>query len=149
MTLRSLPQKILPRHAEQPQRNAQRPRQTGKASGCCGKITLSHTESVDPKLTVDQIDVMLRMQQSMNSKVDPDWRQARYPYLRAVVIEGAEAIEHHGWKWWKKQELDLAQLQMELIDIWHFILSEMLLRHDDGSDAGARKPCSQRCLRSQ
>ena len=35
-------------------------------------------------LTVDQIDVMLRMQQSMNSKVDPDWRQARYPYLRAV-----------------------------------------------------------------
>ena len=90
-------------------------------------------------LTVDQIDVMLRMQQSMNSKVDPDWRQARYPYLRAVVIEGAEAIEHHGWKWWKKQKLDLAQLQMELIDIWHFILSEMLLRHDDGSDAGARE----------
>jgi len=66
----------------------------------------------------------------MNAKVDPDWVQARYPYLRAVAIEGAEAIEHHGWKWWKKQHKDQAQLQMELIDIWHFILSEILLRNE-------------------
>ena len=49
--------------------------------------------------------------------------------LRAVAIEGAEAIEHHGWKWWKNRK-DLAQLQMELIDIWHFLLSELLLRND-------------------
>ena len=74
---------------------------------------------------------MLLLQDSMNSKVDPEWVAARYPYLRAVAIEGAEAIEHHGWKWWKKQEKDLPQLQMELIDIWHFILSEILLRSTD------------------
>ncbi len=73
---------------------------------------------------------MLSLQESMNSKVDPDWIKARYPYLRAVAIEGSEAIEHHGWKWWKKQDKDLAQLQMELIDIWHFLLSEILLRHE-------------------
>lgn len=86
-------------------------------------------------LTPDQAKTMLSLQHSMNTKVDPDWVQARYPYLRAVAIEGAEAIEHHGWKWWKKQELDLPQLQMELIDIWHFILSELLLRsHDSGTD---------------
>ena len=90
-------------------------------------------------LSDDQISSMLRMQQSMNSKVDPSWRQARFPYLMAVVIEGAEAFEHHGWKWWKKQELDLSQLQMELIDIWHFVLSEMLLRNDDGGDIQARE----------
>jgi len=72
---------------------------------------------------------MLTLQMSMNAKVDPDWIAARYPYLRAVAIEGAEAIEHHGWKWWKKQEKDLPQLQMELIDIWHFVLSEILLRN--------------------
>ena len=84
-------------------------------------------------LTPDQAKTMLLLQHGMNTKVDPDWVQARYPYLRAVVIEAAEAIEHHGWKWWKKQELDLPQLQMELIDIWHFILSELLLRsYDEG-----------------
>lgn len=71
---------------------------------------------------------MLRLQCDMNTKVDADWVQAAYPYLRAVVIEAAEAIEHHGWKWWKKQTRDLPQLQMELVDIWHFLLSEVLLR---------------------
>lgn len=72
---------------------------------------------------------MLRLQSGMNAKVDPNWVAAKYPYLRAVVIEGAEAIEHHGWKWWKRQSRDLAQLQMELIDIWHFLLSQILLNH--------------------
>lgn len=84
-------------------------------------------------LSKDQAITMLSLQASMNSKVDPDWVKARYPYLRAVAIEGAEAIEHHGWKWWKKQNKDLAQLQMELIDIWHFLLSEILLRNEDES----------------
>jgi hypothetical protein len=81
-------------------------------------------------LTETQANTMLSLQASMNFKIDPDWVEARYPYLLAVVIEGAEAIEHHGWKWWKKQHKDLPQLQMELIDIWHFMLSEILLRND-------------------
>lgn len=85
-------------------------------------------------LSKDQATTMLTLQASMNAKVDPNWVQARYPYLRAVAIEGAEAIEHHGWKWWKKQDKDLAQLQMELIDIWHFILSEILLRNEEQED---------------
>ena len=78
---------------------------------------------------------MLALQANMNAKVDPNWITARYPYLRAVAIEGAEAIEHHGWKWWKKQDKDLSQLQMELVDIWHFILSEILLRNDDNESS--------------
>jgi hypothetical protein len=81
-------------------------------------------------LSSEQASAMFSLQKTMNTKVDPEWIRARYPYLRAVAIEGAEAIEHHGWKWWKKQDKDLAQLQMELIDIWHFLLSEFLLRHE-------------------
>lgn len=78
-------------------------------------------------LSNQQAEIMLSLQAAMNGKVDPNWIAAKYPYLRAVVIEGAEAIEHHGWKWWKHQDKDLAQLQMELVDIWHFVLSEILL----------------------
>ncbi|GJM13123.1 MAG: dUTPase [Pseudohongiella sp.] len=87
-------------------------------------------------LSDQQARTMLSLQAAMNTKVDPNWVDARYPYLRAVVIEAAEAIEHHGWKWWKKQELDLPQLQMELIDIWHFLLSQILL-NEEGSEAAA------------
>jgi dimeric dUTPase (all-alpha-NTP-PPase superfamily) len=78
-------------------------------------------------LTQNQAEVMLTLQANMNAKVNPDWVNAGYPYLRAIVVEGAEALEHHGWKWWKKQDCDLEQLQMELVDIWHFTLSHILL----------------------
>jgi len=76
-----------------------------------------------------QAKTMLELQAQMNAKVNPDWIKAGYPYLRAVVVESAEAMEHHGWKWWKKQHCDLGQLQMELVDIWHFTLSHILLEH--------------------
>lgn len=87
-------------------------------------------------LSDQQAKTMLTLQSAMNAKVDPNWVARRYPYMRAVLIEAAEAIEHHGWKWWKKQEKDLPQLQMELIDIWHFLLSQILL-NEGGSETAA------------
>lgn len=76
-----------------------------------------------------QISIMLALQNKMNIKVNPDWLDAGYSYLRAAMIESVEAIEHHGWKWWKAQTLDLAQVQMELVDIWHFALSHILIEN--------------------
>jgi dimeric dUTPase (all-alpha-NTP-PPase superfamily) len=70
-----------------------------------------------------QLSTMLELQEGMNSKVNPAWVAANNNWHRAIQVEGVEAIEHHGWKWWKKQECDLGQLRMELVDIWHFILS--------------------------
>ena len=70
-----------------------------------------------------QLSTMLELQDGMNSKVNPAWVATNNNWHRAIQVEGVEAIEHHGWKWWKKQECDLAQLRMELVDIWHFILS--------------------------
>ena len=85
-------------------------------------------------LSTSQLQTMFQLQAAMNYRVDPNWTDARYPYLRAVVVEAAEAIEHHGWKWWKQQHRDLGQLQMELVDIWHFLLSEILLRNGGDED---------------
>ena len=79
-------------------------------------------------LTRQQAETMMSLQDAMNARVNPRWVEAAYPYLRAALLEGAEAIEHHGWKWWKKQERELAQLRMELVDIWHFALSHLLLQ---------------------
>jgi len=80
---------------------------------------------------------MLDLQDSMNRKIDPDWIDKRHAYLRAVLVEATEALEHYGWKWWKKQSPDLPQLRIELIDIWHFVLSEYLLRADGNKAAAA------------
>ena len=94
-----------------------------------------------------QISTLFTLQAGMNDRVDPNWLSANYPYLRAVVLEAAEAIEHHGWKWWKHQERDTAQLQMELVDIWHFLLSEILLRC--GGDKEAAKAYLENQLANQ
>lgn len=37
---------------------------------------------------------MLAMQAAMSRHIDPDWVNAAYPYLRAIVIEAAEAMDH-------------------------------------------------------
>ncbi len=86
-------------------------------------------------LSIKHAHLMLSMQSQMNSKINADWVRENYPYLRAVVIEGAEAIEHHGWKWWKMQNCDVSQLQMEIVDIWHFILSAILIKTQNNQDA--------------
>ncbi len=78
---------------------------------------------------------MLELQDSMNRKIDNDWLSKRHAYLRAVLVEATEALEHYGWKWWKKQTPDMAQLRIEMIDIWHFVLSEYLLRAGGNKNA--------------
>jgi dimeric dUTPase (all-alpha-NTP-PPase superfamily) len=85
-----------------------------------------------------QLQTMLELQEGMNSKVNSNWIAANNNWYRAIQVEGAEAIEHHGWKWWKKQECDMAQLRMELVDIWHFVLSAEL-QHKHGNIALAKK----------
>lgn len=83
-------------------------------------------------LTETQLVTMLDLQHGMNSKVNPDWIAANNNWYRATQVEAVEAIEHHGWKWWKKQDCDMAQLRMELVDIWHFMLSaELQHKHGD------------------
>ena len=78
-----------------------------------------------------QIMTMLALQDSMNTKVHPDWRRQGYEWYRAIWVECAELMDHYGWKWWKKQQPDWEQVKLELIDIWHFGLSDLLLQHED------------------
>jgi len=74
---------------------------------------------------------MLEMQDAMNSRVNPDWRQAGNAWYRAIWTECAEMLDHYGWKWWKHQQPDLEQVRLELVDILHFAMSDYLLRDDD------------------
>jgi len=83
-----------------------------------------------------QIRTMLEMQEAMNAKVNPDWRAANYDWCRAVWIECAELMDHHGWKWWKAQEPDLEQVKLELVDIFHFGLSDGLTYLNSLNDEG-------------
>jgi len=80
-----------------------------------------------------QIFTMLKLQDEMNSIVNPDWRNAGYNWPRAIMVEAVEAIEHAAWKWWKHQVPNMPQVQMEMIDIWHFALSLMMQDPEAGN----------------
>ena len=73
---------------------------------------------------------MLTMQDRMNTRVHPDWVNQDFAWYRALWTECAELIEHYGYKWWKKQTPDMEQVQLEVIDIWHFGLSALFARDD-------------------
>lgn len=85
----------------------------------------------------EQLQVMLDLQDDMNTRVHADWRNQGYAWYRAIWIECAEMLDHYGWKWWKKQSPDLEQVKLELIDIWHFGLSMLLLENEDATSIGS------------
>lgn len=72
------------------------------------------------------LDTMAAMQDAHNTQVHPQWRSAGFAYYRAVWVECAELLDHFGWKWWKCQQPDLQQVKLELVDIWHFGMSDLI-----------------------
>ncbi|WP_183457292.1 dUTP diphosphatase [Microbulbifer rhizosphaerae] len=70
-----------------------------------------------------QLQVMLALQDEINTLVSDNWREQNHAWYRAIWVESAELLDHYGWKWWKKQQPDLDQVKLELVDIWHFGLS--------------------------
>lgn len=80
----------------------------------------------DETRAVAMLHAMATMQDDHNSLVHPNWREQGYDYYRAIWVECAEMLDHFGWKWWKKQDPDIDQVKLELVDIWHFALSELL-----------------------
>lgn len=89
--------------------------------------------------TIDQqLQRMLTLQDSMNTRVHPQWREQGNAWYRAIWVECGELLDHYGWKWWKKQSPDTGQVALELIDIWHFGLS-ILLQDDTDIPAISRQ----------
>lgn len=72
---------------------------------------------------------MLDLQERMNRKVHHEWSSQNYAWYRAIWTECAELMEHQGFKWWKRHQPDSAQVQLEIIDIWHFGISALLVEH--------------------
>lgn len=73
-----------------------------------------------------KIEHMMQLQDEVNTIVHPEWKTQDFNWRRAAVVECAELMEHIGWKWWKKQTPNIEQAKLELVDIWHFMLSSCI-----------------------
>ena len=78
------------------------------------------------------VAVMYEMQDKLNIEGSGwDWRtqavNGELDFRLAMQMEAAELIDHLGWKWWKaKPPYDKLKLKLEVVDIWHFFLSDAM-----------------------
>ena len=81
---------------------------------------------------MDKILLMLQLQQELNDSTNGEnWTDGitkngkKIDWNRCIYMECAEIIDSFAWKHWKNidQEPDYNNLKIEVVDIWHFVLS--------------------------
>jgi len=81
---------------------------------------------------MDKILLMLQLQAQLNDATNgEDWTKGvtknskEINWKRCIYMESAEMIDSFSWKHWKNiaQEPDWANMQIEVVDVWHFIMS--------------------------
>jgi len=70
---------------------------------------------------------MFEIQDSLNIvTAGEDWAQKGLDWRLAITQECSELIDSLPWKWWKHGSFDIENVKIEIVDIWHFILSIMI-----------------------
>jgi dimeric dUTPase (all-alpha-NTP-PPase superfamily) len=81
---------------------------------------------------MDKVLQMLQLQQQLNDATNGEnWEAGvtkngkTIDWKRCIYMECAEMIDSFAWKHWKNinQEPDWANLQIEVVDVWHFVMS--------------------------
>ena len=90
---------------------------------------------------MNQIKQMFELQQKLNDQTNGTiWTEGatkegrQISWFRCIYMEAAEAIDSFNWKHWKDIDAqpDLDNAKVELVDIWHFIMSEAIHFGDAG-----------------
>ena len=80
----------------------------------------------------DKLNEIFQMQQSLNLKIgvdtasmtDEQRQQWVLNYCRAMTQEIAELTDSVPWKWWAKyQKFDEQNARVEVVDLFHFLIS--------------------------
>ncbi len=84
---------------------------------------------------MSKILTMFKLQQELNDNTNgKDWelgvtKQGKeINWRRCIYLEAAELIDSYPWKHWKNinSDVDRENVKVELVDIWHFVMSEVL-----------------------
>jgi len=84
---------------------------------------------------MNRIVQMLKLQQELNDSTNGvDWEYGvtkngkKIDWRRCIYLESAELVDSYPWKHWKNIDAspDYANIKIEIVDIWHFIMSEAL-----------------------
>ena len=77
--------------------------------------------------TLNKVLTMLRLQHENNTVTQgAEWYAKGNSWANAIIAETGEYLDSVGYKWWKQQEIDIENAKTELVDIWHFLLSDLI-----------------------
>ena len=88
---------------------------------------------------MNQIEQMFALQKQLNDETNGEvWikgftkENRQISWYRGIYMEVAEAIDSFNWKHWKNidDQPDWDNIKVELVDIWHFIMSESIRIND-------------------
>ena len=100
---------------------------------------------------MDKMDEIFDLQEKLNCRIgvnmnelnDDDRVKWILNYIRAMQQELAELTDSVPWKWWAKyQEFDQQNARVEIVDLFHFLISlaqVMGMSADDVYDAYLKK----------
>jgi len=84
---------------------------------------------------MNQIEQMFALQKQLNDETNGEiWLKGftkenrKISWYRGIYMEVAEAIDSFNWKHWKNidDQPDWDNIKVELVDIWHFVMSESI-----------------------
>ncbi len=84
---------------------------------------------------MNRILQMLELQQELNDATNGlEWEDGltkngkKIDWRRCIYLESAELVDSYPWKHWKNINAtpDYANIKIEIVDIWHFVMSEAL-----------------------
>lgn len=82
-------------------------------------------------LTQEQFTEIWKLQDELNTATSGEnWKELGQDWNMAIKAEIVEFFDYVGWKWWKepsntRKPSDM-QARLELVDIWHFLLSSII-----------------------
>ena len=94
---------------------------------------------------MDKILLMLQLQMQLNDATNGDkWTKGvtkngkTINWKRCIYMECAEMVDSFSWKHWKSinQDPDWDNLQIEVVDVWHFIMSLAIENYDETMKGG-------------
>jgi len=73
----------------------------------------------------------IALQDGFNERTIPGWKNKNLDWWMAILDEDLEILNSANWKWWKgsknlkelNTKIDMENVEVELIDLFHFILS--------------------------
>jgi len=73
---------------------------------------------------------MVELQHTLNIQTaGEEYLEKNLKWNSAIIAESGEMLESLGYKWWKKQEVDLDNAKVEAIDLLHFVISDCIQMH--------------------